>query len=157
MNIGGRIMWSHLKMRGVTVSVQKAPRPYVYLYRVVNVMDLGKRGRTAVIEPFGADDGFGIELMDAPRGGKKVVPARIGSLAFLNASKKQPRLSDVNYVASCVFGNDVSLERVVADVIAPGDILSVRPKRVGEGIHSIETLRVVKSKQKLRNGILHAV
>ena len=103
MNIGGRILWSHLKTPGVTVSVQRAPKPQVYLYKVVNMVDMGRAGRTAIMHPFDTNDGFEAIPMDKESHKKTrlSVPHRVGNLQFLYASKERARIMDMNYVMNC--------------------------------------------------------
>lgn len=158
MNVGGRIMWSHLKTRNVTVSVARTPRPQVYLYKIVNLVDMGRGGRTAIMQPFDTQDGFEMIPMDqAPaKKSKLFVPHKAGNLRFLYASKKQPRIMDMNYVLNCAL-NGAGLERIVLDVLSPGDLLAVRPKRYSEGIHSIEALRIVNTNKKRKSAQAHAV
>ena len=158
MNIGGRILWSHLKTPSVTVSVQRSPKPQVYLYKVVNMVDMGRGGRTAIMQPFDTDDGFEIIPMDegVNKKSKLSVPHKVGNLKFLYASKTQARMMDMNYVMNCALGG-AGLERIVMDVLSPGDLLSVRPKRGGEGIQSVEALRIVNANKKQNNGRIHAV
>lgn len=112
MNIGGRILWSHLKTPGVTVSVQRAPKPQVYLYKVVNMVDMGHAGRTAIMHPFDTKDGFEAIPMDK-NDHKKTrlsVPHRVGNLQFLYASKERARIMDMNYVMNCAL-NGAGLEK----------------------------------------------
>jgi len=158
MNIGGRILWSHLKTPSVTVSVQRSPRPQVYLYRVVNMVDMGRGGRTAIMQPFDTNDGFEVIPMDQGQNKKSKlsVPHKVGNLKFLYASKKQAQIMDMNYVVNCALGG-AGLEKIVMDVLSPGDLLAVRPKRGGEGIHSLEALRIVNTNKKQSSGRIHAV
>jgi hypothetical protein len=158
MNIGGRILWSHLKTPGVTVSVQRAPAPQVYLYKVVNMVDMGRAGRTAIMHPFDTNDGFEAIPMDKESHKKTrlSVPHRVGNLQFLYASKERARIMDMNYVMNCAFSG-AALEKIVLDVLSPGDLLAVRPKKGGEGIQSLDALRIVNTNKKQTRGRIHAV
>lgn len=158
MNIGGRILWSHLKTPGVTVSVQRTPKPQMYLYKVVNMVDMGRAGRTAIMHPFNTNDGFEAVPMDK-EGHKKTrlsVPHRVGNLQFLYASKERARIMDMNYVMNCAL-NGAALEKIVLDVLSPGDLLAVRPKKSGEGIESLDALRIVNANKKQKRGRIHAI
>lgn len=157
MNIGGRILWSHLKMPGVTVSVQSAPRPRVYMFRVLNMLEVGALGRTAVVEPFDPDDGFELSLMaEREKFPKLPVPHKVGNLKFMYTGKKPVKLTDMDYVLNCTFGGS-AVEKIVMEVLSPGDLLVVRPKRDLEGIKSVEALRVASRFKKHKGRYLHAV
>lgn len=160
MNIGGRILWSHLKVPGVTVSVQSAPKPRVYMFKVLNMVEVGAMGRTAIVQPFDPDDGFEMMPMDEPRHskgkGKLPVPYKVGNLKFMYASNKSIKLTDMDYVLNCTFGGN-NVEKIVMEVLSPGDLLVVRPKRDMDGIKSVEALRVVSKFKKHKGAYLHAV
>lgn len=157
MNIGGRILWSHLKMPSVTVSVQTAPKPRVYMFRVLNMVEVGALGRTAIVEPFDPDDGFEMALLgDNDKSQKLPVPYKVGNLKFMYTGKKPVKLTDLDYVVNCTFGGN-AVEKIVMEVLSPGDLLVVRPKRNLAGIKSVEALRVASRFKKHKGRYLHAV
>jgi hypothetical protein len=157
MNIGGRILWSHLKMPSVTVSVQTAPKPRVYMFRVLNMVEVGAMGRTAIVEPFHPDDGFDMSFMDQKEQSPKLpVPYKVGDLKFMYTGKSPVKLTDLDYVVNCTFGGN-TVEKIVMEVLSPGDLLVVRPKRDLGGIKSVEALRVASRFKKHKGVYLHAV
>lgn len=160
MIIGGRIMWSHLKMQGVTVSVRPAPKPKIYMLKVQKMLDMGRHGRTAIVEPFAPDDGFemvwmdeGMQREEKPR---LPIPYKIGALKCLYASKKPIALTDMDYVMNCTLSGR-RIEKIVLDVLMPGDLLIVKPKKCLSAIKSIEALRIVSRYKKQKGQYLYAV
>ena len=157
MNIGGRILWSQLKIPGVTVSVKRAPKPHVCIYRVKQMVDMGAQGRMAMVEPFDTNDGFELIMMDeqVQQKSKLSVPHKIGNLRFIYAASKKAVLTDLDYVLNCVL-HKKQVDKVVLEVLSPGDLMVVRPKKQG-GIHSVEVLRIAGNMQKENNGHVNAL
>ena len=147
MNIGGRILWSNLKVPGVTVSVSPEPKTYAAVFVVDKMIETGrsrnsKGQKIATLKPF--EIGFDMITMEYEAGatGKKELslPFKLGNLSFVYTTRADSRLIDVEYMMQ--FGSaGRRYEKIVPDVLMCGDVLVIRQKRKGQGIQSVEVLR----------------
>lgn len=158
MNIGGRILWSNLKMPGVTVSVSPEPKTYAAVFVVDKMIETGRNRRIATLKPF--DIGFDLITMEYEAGatGKKELslPFKMGNLSFLYTSRADSRLVDVEYMMQ--FGSaGKRYEKIVPDVLMSGDVLVVRQKRKGQGIHGVEVLRKVSKTARRKVEVMNAI
>ena len=158
MNIGGRILWSNLKIPGVTVSVSPEPKTYGAIFQVETMVEAGKNHRMATLKPF--DLGYDLITMEyeADATGKKALslPFKMGNLRFLYLSKADSKLVDVEHLMQ--FGmNGKRYEKIVPDVLMPGDLLVVRQKRKGQGIQGVEVLRGISKTTRRRVEVMNAL
>lgn len=135
-----RYYWANLKTRNVTVSVSPKKKKEGVVFRVSNMIDLGSGRQTVMLEHVDYPKSY-----YCARGGDGsiAVPFRMGTLDFVYTSSKRPAVRDVNSLLSVLY-KDVSLEKIVPDVLTPGDLLVFKHDRVTQKIQMVEALRVVK-------------
>ncbi len=151
MNIYNRILWSELKMTNVTVSVQPKPDLPAFVFRVMNIMELGRGKRTVMLGDIDAP----LECVQMKYKNPLAMPERIGctNLIYTNgcgfAIVNVPKAID----AYCKFyrhaSDELIVEKIVPDVLRPGDFLSFKKLRESDTKHTIETFRAIDMKQHL--------
>ena len=147
-----RYYWSHLKTKTVTVRVAPRKKQSGIVFRVNNMIDLGN-GRQTVM----------LEHVDFPqtyhrRNGSNdvAVPFRMGNMDFIYASPGQPKLQNVHNLLSTLYKND-DVEKIVADVLSPGDLLIFKQEGKSMNIKMIEALRIVKANSYKKNTAEYAL
>lgn len=148
-----RYYWSHLKTRSVTVRVQPKKRMTGVIFRVGNMIDLGNSGRQTVM----------LEHVDYPktyvtrRGtGDVAIPFRMGHFDFVYTSLRKPEIRNVNSLLSALY-KDGDVERIVPDVLCPGDLLVFKQEKSSLQIKMVEALRVVEHHMKKTKMAEHAL
>lgn len=158
MNIGGRILWSHLKMAGVTVSVSPEPKTYGLVFQVDTMVDITKNHRFATLKPF--EVGYDQIVMEYQAGatGKKELslPFKMGNLSLLYTSKTDSRLVDIEFLMKYGSGGK-RFEKIVPDVLMAGDLFIVRQKPKGQGIYSVEVLRGISQAARRNMEVMNAL
>lgn len=133
-----RYFWSHLKTKNVSVRVHPRAEATGMVFLVNNVVDLGS-GRQTVF----------LDHVDFPQSscikGKKAasVPMRMGGLDFVYASRKTPVIRNVRNVIASAY-KDTRFEKIVVDVLSPGDLIVFRQDENSSKMTIAQTLRVVK-------------
>jgi hypothetical protein len=134
-----RYFWSHLKTKNASVRVQPREDAAGMVFLVNNVIDLG-RGRQTVF----------LDHVDYPEASlssrtKKAapVPLRMGDLDFVYASRKTPVLRNVRGVMASAFSS-ARFEKIIVDVLSPGDVIIFRQCENAGKIKIAETLRLIK-------------
>lgn len=159
MNIGGRILWSHLKVPGVTVSVSPAPKTYALVFQVDKMVEVKKNHRFATLKPFNVGYDQIIVEYDGrgPMNKKQLsLPFKMGNLSLLYTAKTDSKLIDVEHFMK--FGMDGKrFEKVVPDVLMAGDLVVVRQKSKGQGIQGVEVLRAVTNQMRRKMEIMNAL
>ncbi|MGH1378053.1 MAG: hypothetical protein ACRBB3_04460 [Alphaproteobacteria bacterium] len=147
-----RYYWSHLKTKTVTVRVAPKRKQQGIVFRVNNMIDLGG-GRQTVM----------LEHVDFPktyhkRGGANdvAVPFRMGNMDFIYASPGQPKVQNVHNLLSTLYKDD-EVEKIVADVLSPGDLLVFKQEGKSMKIKMIEALRIVKVNSYKKNKAEYAI
>lgn len=134
-----RYFWSHLKTSSATVRVNPKAELTGLVFRVNNIVDLGMGRQTIFLDH--------IDYPDAhinPRVKKAAaVPMRMGDLDFVYASRKTPVIRNVRNLIASLF-KDTRLEKIVVDVISPGDLIVFRQDENTSRMRIVETLRIVK-------------
>lgn len=135
-----RYFWSHLKTRSVTVRVQLRKRSTGVVFRVGNMIDMGNNGRQMVM----------LEYVDYPQKcyarkgtGDVAIPFRMGHLDFVYTSLRKPEIRNVNNLLSTLY-KDGEIEKIVPDVLCPGDLLVFKQEKNSLKIKMVEALRVVE-------------
>lgn len=75
---------------------------------------------------------------------------------FIYASPGQPKLQNVHSLLSTLYKND-DVEKIVADVLSPGDLLIFKQEGKSMKIKMIEALRIVKANSYKKNKSTHAL
>lgn len=138
-----RYFWSHLKTRSVTLQVSpKAARKQTgVLFRVGSIIDTGKgAGRKVTLEHLDYPNAQRIKN----KGGKDVaVPFRMGETEFIYTSLHHAQLRNINTLL-CALYKKGEVEKIVPEVISPGDILVFIQDAGSTKIKAVEALRVVE-------------
>lgn len=135
-----RYYWANLKTRNVTVSVSPKKRKEGVVFRVGNMIDLGGGRQTVMLENVDYPQSY---YRPKNKDGVLAVPFRMGTLDFVYTSPKQPAVRDVHSLLSVLY-KDENLEKIVPDVLTPGDLLVFKHNRDTQEIQMVEALRVVK-------------
>lgn len=134
-----RYFWSHLKTKNATVRVNPREEATGMIFRVNNVLDLGFGRQTIFLDNVDyPDQSFSRKPKKA-----SAVPMRMGDLDFVYASRQTPAIRNIRNLIASVF-KGVNLEKIVVDVLAPGDLIVFRQDENTRKMKIVETLRVVK-------------
>lgn len=141
MNVDNRTFWSFLKTETVTVRVQRIHDEPCAVFRVKSLIEFGGR-RTAMLEGYLPQHG-GRKTMKNTR---LAIPNKIGNLNIVYTTKTITPLSHVYQVIGEILRRSCT-DRIVPDVLAPGDFL-VFTKKPRNGTEtprelSVEALRVM--------------
>lgn len=149
-----RYYWSHLKTRNVTVRVRTPERRAGAVFRVCNLIDVGNGRQTIVLQEVEPPQ---TEVRKILRKRERLsVPMRMGHLDFVYTSRKTPCIRNIQSLISSVY-KDARLERIVTDVIAPGDLLVFHQEGEGTQIKLAEALRIVKQNEYRKNQVEYAL
>lgn len=147
-----RFYWSHLQTKTATVRVQpRVYEPTGMVFSVRNMIDLGKGRQTVTLDP--------VEHPEQPYRKPKneiAVPFCMGQMDFLYTSRKKPVLSNVNNLLSTLYKKS-GVERIVVDVLAPGDLLVFEQEKEALRIKMIDCLRVVRDHDPKTSAVSHAL
>lgn len=140
-----RYYWSHLKTKTVTVRVMPKKQPKGVIFRVGNMIDLGN-GRQTVM----------LDHVDYPRASAAqqsnkdvAVPFRMGHLDFVYTSRRKPMVRNVQSLLDTLYKGS-AVEKIVTDVLSPGDLLVFHQDQGNVDMERVETLRVVNDQKYKR-------
>ena len=135
-----RYYWSRLKTKTVTVSVAPRARQLGVVFRVGNMIDLGKGRQTVMLEH--------IDHPKAYCGGAVSrginVPFSMGNLDFIYTSTQSPKIQNISNLLSSLY-KDEDIEKIISEVLSPGDILVFKQDSKTMTMKMMDTLRVVKA------------
>lgn len=135
-----RYFWSHLKTKNATVRVNPREEVSGLVFLVNNVVDLGAGRQTVFLDHVDYPESSPSKVKKA-----SAVPMRMGDLDFVYASRKTPVVRNVRNLIASVF-KEVRFEKIVVDVLSPGDLIVFRQDENTRKIKIIDTLRIVKEK-----------
>ncbi|MGB4057896.1 MAG: hypothetical protein WBK77_07415 [Alphaproteobacteria bacterium] len=118
MNVDNRSFWSFLKTQTVTVSVKPRREEPCAVFRVRNMVDLGRGRQTAMLEGYLPEE-TGRKAGQKPR---LSMPNKIGNLDVVYTTQTITPVSHVYQVISQILRQS-STDRIVPDVLAPGDFV----------------------------------
>ncbi|MGH1403672.1 MAG: hypothetical protein ACRBDL_05465 [Alphaproteobacteria bacterium] len=147
-----RYYWSHLKTKNVTVSVKPKRKEKGLVFRVSNMVDLGNGRQTVMLDHVDYPKSYAIR----PDMSDIAVPFRMGNLDFIYASGKKPSLRNVKCLITTLY-KEQSVEAIVMDVLAPGDLLVFKQEEGSTKIKMVETLRVVCDDSYQKSDVNHAL
>ncbi|MBI1300262.1 MAG: hypothetical protein GC137_01255 [Alphaproteobacteria bacterium] len=134
-----RFYWSHFKTKNVTVRVSPKKRQRGLVFKINNMIDLGFGRQTITLDnvhyPNAIAYNYGYEDV--------AVPFRMGGYDFIYTSRKAPKLLHVNSLLSALYKED-EVEKIVPDILCPGDLLVFTQDKSSMKIRMLEALRVVK-------------
>lgn len=129
MNINNRILWSSLKIPGVTVSVKKQPRsPYTAL-KVSSLIDTGRQTQTVVLEnafPGMIEEDDQLHALGLEIGKNHLsIPQKVANLNCVFTGRR-PRLVYDAYQSLKSGLGEQSLMPITPEVVSPGDYMIFR-------------------------------
>lgn len=148
-----RYYWSHLKTRNVTVRVAPKKKTKGIIFRVKNMVDLGQGRQTVMLEHVDYPKSYALRTdinKDVP------VPFRMGNFDFVYTSRRKPAMRNVHSLLSTLY-KDTQVEKIVTDVLSPGDLLVFTQDKNTTQIKMVETLRVVKENSYQKSTAEHAI
>ena len=148
-----RYFWAHLKTCSVTVRVQPKQQSTGVIFRVGNMIDMGRGSRRLVM----------LDHVDYPKiynirqgGGDVAIPFRMGDFNFMYTSLRKPEIRNINSLLGALYkGGEV--KQIVPDVLTPGDLLVFKQERGSLKIKMVEALRVVEHHVKKMKMTGHAL
>lgn len=135
-----RFYWSHLKTSSVTVRVAPKKKQKGIIFRVKNMIDLGCGRQTVMLEHVDYPKTFTKRCTSQ---GDVPVPFRMGSFDFVYTSAMKPAMRNVQSLLSTLYKEE-KVEKIVTDVLAPGDLLVFKQEKNGTSIKMVDALRVMK-------------
>lgn len=147
-----RFFWSHLQTKTTTVRVQpKIYEPNGLVFSVGNMIDLGHGRQTVMLDPFKHS-----EPESKQQKNDIAVPFCMGHIDFLYTSRKKPQLQNIEKLLSKLHKN-TPVERIVIDVLSPGDLLVFKQEKDQLKIKMIDCLRMVRMHDPEKHRADHAV
>jgi hypothetical protein len=148
-----RYFWSHLKTKNVTVRVSPREESAGSVFRVSSMIDLGNGRQTVILDYMAGGAG---ERGQICKEGMSI-PFRMGNLDFIYTSQKNAAIQTVDALLSSLCKAGSRVEKIVTDVLAPGDLLVFRQQAKAKKIKMIDALRVVKESAFTQSKAEHAV
>ncbi len=147
-----RYYWSHLKTKTVTVRVAPRRQSCGLVFRISGMVDLGNGRQTVMLQHVDYPNTYHRRNVskDIP------VPFSMGKLDFIYTSCNQPKVQNVNSLLSYIYKND-DVEKIVEEVLSPGDILVFKQDASSLKIKLVETLRIVKENTYTKTKAKHAL
>lgn len=150
MNIYNRTLWSELKLPNLTVRVEPRPELPAFVFRVISILELGRGKRTIIL----GDIDSPMEYVQMKYKNPHAMPERVGCTNFVYVRGCGLAITNVPkaIAAYCRFyqgaSDDLAVEKVVPDVLRPGDFLSFKKICESDTKHSIETYRAIDIAEK---------
>lgn len=154
MIVDNRSLWSVLKTRTVTVSVTPRANLRYMIFQVRQMADLGRSGQIAVLNGVAAQ---GLEEK-IPVKTALSLPAKLGAMRLMYTNPLSPLVGDVYNTLAMLEGYD-EIEKIVPDVLAPGDYIVLRKTKDG-ALQFSDALRIMtghKIMQSKTERIAHAL
>jgi hypothetical protein len=142
MNVDNRTFWSFFKTSHVTVSVKRQPEEPCAVFHVKSLIDLGSGRQTAMLEGYIPDHGG----RPSAKKTRLSMPSKIGNLDIVYTTKTITPVSRAYQVIGQILRSSCT-DRIVPDVIAPGDLLVLTRKQRRSTEYSIEALRVMPQRK----------
>ncbi len=138
MNVDNRSFWNFLKTNTVTVSVKRRREEPCAVFRVKTLIDLGRGRQTAMLEGYLPQENSRKTVQKS----RLAMPRKIGNLDIVYTTKTITPVSHVYQVIGQILRSSCT-DRIVPDVLAPGDFL-VFTKRSRRGRQLfVEALRAM--------------
>ncbi len=148
-----RFYWSILKTRTVTVSVQPRDGIRGVVFAVSKLVDIGDGRQTVFLNHVDTQQ-------VAPRrnsvNNELAIPFKMGNLDFVYISRRVPVIRDVSVLISELY-KEAKVERIVPEVLSPGDLLVFRPAEEQQKIQMVDALRLIYPAQKHKAGSGHVL
>ncbi len=135
-----RYCWSHLKTSNVTVRVTPKKKQKGIIFRVKHMIDLGNGRQTVMLEHVDYPQTY---MQRSERQGNVPVPFRMGEFDFVYTAAMKPALRNIQSLLSTLYKAE-KVEKIVTDVLAPGDLLVFKQEKNGMSIKMVDALRVIK-------------
>ena len=149
-----RFYWSILKTKSVTVSVQPRETTKGVVFRVKSLVDIGQGRQTVFLENLESPRAMARSPITASD--ELAVPFKMGNLDFVYTARKNPALREISGIISDLY-KDAKLEKIVPEVLSPGDLLVFKQDGDSQGIKLVDTLRVVNDKNCVKGRYGHVV
>lgn len=141
MNVDNRSFWSFLKTQNVTVSVKRRVQEPCAVFRVRSVIDFGTGRQTAMLEGYLPEEFGRKSIKKTPLS----MPRKIGNLDVIYTTQTISPVSHIYNVIGDILRRSC-MDRIVPDVLAPGDFV-VFTKRDGRAnTFIIDALRVMTNR-----------
>tara|TARA_R110002072_G_scaffold214459_1_gene371701 strand:- start:105 stop:566 length:462 start_codon:yes stop_codon:yes gene_type:complete len=148
-----RYYWSHLKTANVTVRVVPKQKQEGVVFRVGNMIDLGNGRQTVMLDHVDFPNAY---YAKTAKNANVAVPFCMGVLDFVYTSPRKPVLRDVHSLLSTLYKGD-QVEKIVLDVLSPGDLLVFKHDADTQRIKLVDTLRVVKENTYMKSKAEYAL
>ena len=149
-----RYYWSRLKTKTVTISVAPKDRQLGVVFRVGNMIDLGNGRQTVILEHVDHPKTF--HRRNKACGNGINVPFCMGNLDFIYTSAESPKVQNISNLISSIYKNE-DVEKIISDVISPGDLLIFKHDSKTMTIKTMDTLRVVKANSYKKSKAKHVI
>jgi hypothetical protein len=134
-----RYYWSHLKTKTVTVRVKQTAESTGVVFRVSNLIDIGNGRQTVILDHVD----FPQTNYRRPKKDGLAIPFRMGSLDFVYTSRQNPSVQNISNLLACLY-KGARVEKIVPDVLCPGDLLVFKQQEKSMKIKMVDALRIVK-------------
>lgn len=133
-----RYYWSHLKTKSVTVRVRPEEKTIGLVFRVTNVIDVGSGRQTVVLDHVDFPQTFSRRY----KKNDLAIPFKMGNLDFVYTSRGNPSVHSIRSLLADLY-KDAQVERIVPEVLCPGDLLVFKQTEKSMKIKMVEALRVI--------------
>lgn len=147
-----RYYWSHLKTKSITVRVTPRSSEQGLVFRVNNLIDVGNGKQTIILDHVDHPE----RVQRRPKNPSLAIPLRMGAIDFVYTSRQNPCIQNVRQLLSLIY-RGARIEKIVPEVLSPGDLIVFRQEGSSMKIKLVEVLRVVKENTYIRSRAEHAV
>lgn len=147
-----RFYWSVLKTRSVTVSVQPREGIKGTAFVVNKIIDVGNGRQTVFLDHLDHPETKGAGPRPLSANNELAIPFKMGNLDFVYISRRTPAIRDIGILISELY-KDAKIERVVPEVLCPGDILVFKQDQREQKIRMVDVLRVMYPASESGRGV----
>ncbi|MCL4679100.1 MAG: hypothetical protein KJ017_10985 [Alphaproteobacteria bacterium] len=147
-----RFYWSVLKTRSVTVSVRPREGIRGVAFSVNKIIDIGSGRQTVFLDHLEHPDQKAASARRSGVNNELAIPFKMGNLDFVYISRRTPAIRDISVLISELYKN-AKIERIVPEVLCPGDILVFRQDEQEQKIKMVDALRVMYPASEAGRGV----
>ena len=147
-----RFFWSILKTRSVTVSVRPRENILGVAFSVSKIIDIGNGRQTVFLDHLETPAQEATARRRPGANNELAIPFKMGNLDFVYISRRTPAVRDIGVLISELY-KDAKIERIVPEVLSPGDILVFRHDQHENKVKMVDALRIINPATEAGRGV----